>query len=202
LDDQLARSFPRLATLQRLAAVWLLAVGLGLGTAPSAIADGSWLDASTPANWNAPNQPLPEPVAIDLPIDPRAEARERPPETAEDQQLVDLGWRLFAAYQAGWGVTLIQAASGYDGMGRPWGYQVFVFVDGVFAGTLAPDLMDSRTDGALDRASLFGDRITGEFRRYAATDPLCCPSGQASVEYRVQRLDDGPIVVPLTVHSN
>jgi hypothetical protein len=44
-----------------------------------------------------------------------------------------------------------RGTAGYDGMCRPRQYQDFVFVGSVFAGTLSPQPMDSRTDGALGR---------------------------------------------------
>lgn len=160
--------------------------------------NGAWLDAAEPANWNTPGAALPEATTPSIPIDPRALARERQAETAEDEALAEAGWRLFAPYQAGWGAKVIQATSSYDGMGRPWDYQAFVFVDGIFAGTLSPDPMQSRFDGALDRVQFFVDTVTAEFRRLTVSDPLCCPSGGTSVQYRIERGDTGPVVVPLS----
>ena len=99
-----------------------------------------------------------------------AKPKEMPPE------------KLFRSYESGWGVTLLWGLSGYDGMCRPWNYQAFVFVDDVFAGTIAPEPMASRTDGAADDADIwFSDQLAAEFRRYAPEDALCCPSGSTSV---------------------
>jgi hypothetical protein len=165
--------------------------------AAPAWADGRWLDSPAPERWNQPGMALPAPPPPELPLDPRAIARERAPQTAPDAALAGAGWRLFAPYQAGWGIQVVQAAGSYDGMGRPWHYQVFVFVDGQFAGTLSPEPMDSRTDGALDTVLLTGPgTLLAEFRRYAPDDPLCCPSGGATVQYRVERGAAGAIVVP------
>jgi hypothetical protein len=189
---------------KRVAAILLAAIGLFAATGPGAArADGKWLDSQPLANWNRPGMALPMAPPPQLPIDPRVAARERQPETDEDRMLVANGWRLFTSYQSGWGVRLVFATSYYDGMGRPWRYQAFVFVDGAFAGTLSPELMDSRTDGALDRAQLTGETsIFGEFRRYSPTDPLCCPSGSATVTYRIDRTPTGPVVVPESVMSS
>lgn len=179
-----------------LLAVALLAHSAGI----TAAADGGWLDAGGPANWNVVGADVPIAAPSELPIDPRFEARERPAETVEDQQVVQAGWRLFGAYRGGWGVTVLQATSGYDGMGRPWGYQAFVFVDGRFAGTLAPEPMNSREDGALDDLVLQdGEHLAAEFRRYADRDPLCCPSGAARVQYRIERGTDDPLLVPVAI---
>lgn len=52
-------------------------------------------------------------------------------------------------------------------MCRPRQYQAFVFVRGVFAGLLSPEMMGSRTDGALSQVFLQGnDRMTAEYVRY------------------------------------
>lgn len=185
-------------------AVLLLAgVMVLLYAGPSAAAvEPSWLEAVQPPSWNAIDPGVPIAPAQELPIDPRVEARERQPETDEDAVVLEAGWRLFGAYQAGWGVTVLQATSGYDGMGRPWGYQAFVFVDDRFAGTLSPDPMKSRTDGALDNIVLLGrDAISASFRRYTERDPLCCPSGRSAVQYRIERPPEGPLVVPQSVST-
>ena len=66
------------------------------------------------------------------------------------QALVDAGWSLFNAENAtGAPFEILSGQANADGMCRPTDYQLFVFESGVFAGTLSPDLMDSRTDGAL-----------------------------------------------------
>ena len=61
-------------------------------------------------------------------------------------------------------------------MCRPLGYNGFVFVDGAFAGTISPEPMDPRTTGAGSITGLQNGRINARYVRYAATDPLCCPS--------------------------
>ncbi|HXU87333.1 MAG TPA: META domain-containing protein [Methylomirabilota bacterium] len=79
-------------------------------------------------------------------------------------------------------------------------YQDFVFVRGVFAGTLSPEPMDSRTDGAVGRVTLQGgNRLTAEYERYSATDPLCCPSGTTWVVFDVA--SDVPVLRPVSASS-
>jgi hypothetical protein len=102
--------------------------------------------------------------------------------------LRERGWDLVGDFQGGWQILVIRGTAGYDGMCRPLQYQAFVFVRGIFAGTLSPQPMDSRSDGALDRVSIQGsDRLLAEYRRYTASDPLCCPSRRASVLFDVAR---------------
>jgi len=189
-------------TTRRLALLALIVAGAALLplAGSRARADGGWLDRPL-VNWNyagmpLPAAPAPDPLAL---TDPRCARDQRPAETAADQAVIAAGWQLFGSYEAGWGVTLIRALSGYDGMCRPFGYQEFVFADGAFAGTLAPETMNSRFDGALTSASLFapGDRLSASFVRYRDTDPLCCPSAISRVEYRLDRTDAGPVLVPL-----
>lgn len=158
----------------------------------------SWLDGDL-ASWNTPGMAIPAAPASQGNPDPRCTERERPAETAEDDALLAEGWRLFLPYQRGWDVTLLWGLAGYDGMCRPLGFQVFVFVDGAFAGTISPAPMDSRTDGAADTANLwFRDQVSADFRRYTEDDPLCCPSGTTSVEYTIEETPDGPVLNPVS----
>lgn len=168
---------------------------------PAAAQDALWLDAPL-ASWNEAGMAVPQAAAIDGNTDPRCTQRDRPPETEEDGTLVTAGWRLLGSYERGWGVTVVAAFSASDGMCRPLGYQWFVFVDGVFAGTIAPRPMDSRTDGAGNDVNLwFVDQLAAEFVRYTENDPLCCPSGgTVTVEYRIDQTVDGPVLVPVGMY--
>lgn len=146
-----------------------------------------WLDAQPLAAWNQADGTIPPPPVVDEPVNPKCRDQARPVQTAEDQQLRDLGWSLVGPFQGGWGVLVVRATAGWDGMCRPMQYQDFVFVSGRFAGTLAPAPMDSRTDGAIGDVSLLGpDRITAQYLRYTDDDPLCCPSRITSVEFSIE----------------
>ena len=165
-------------------------------------ADGVWLDQPL-QQWSRPGMAVPAAPPRTTVDDPRCEAQARPPETPQDQQVTTAGWTLFAPYRGGWGLTIVSGLSGYDGMCRPFGYQFFVFVDGAFAGTISPLPMDSRTDGAGGLEEYFdgSGTLSGTFARYAPTDPLCCPSAQSTVEYRVERTTSGPVLVPASVQT-
>src|SRR5262245_27215326 len=149
-----------------------------------AAADGGWLDGDV-AQWSTPGAPVPAaPTDTGAPPDPRCQQQARPAETAADRQVQAAGWTLFGSYLGGWGIVSVKGLSGYDGMCRPMGYQEFVFVDGVFAGTISPDVMSSRFDGAGRVTGLFGpDQLIAEFARYKPSDPLCCPSSSTSMTY-------------------
>ena len=74
----------------------------------------------------------------------------------------DAGWTLYGPLQSFGDASLIVAGSDVDGMCRPLGYQGFVFVGDVLAGTIAPAPMDSRSDGAETEAMLTGSRAVYE----------------------------------------
>jgi hypothetical protein len=176
-----------------------VAVGAALTVLPgSAGADGAWLDQQPLAQWNQADMAVPSATAAtpgDL-INPRCIESRRPAETLEDSEVEAAGWLLVGEYQAGWGVKIVTGTTGYDGMCRPLGYQQFVFVDGAFAGTISPLPMNSRTDGAASHVFLSArDLITVDFARYSASDPLCCPSRSTLASYRIDRTDQGPVLM-------
>jgi heat shock protein HslJ len=160
--------------------------------------NGSWLGKPM-TNWNKPGATIPQPSATET--DPSIAARcgeqLRQPESAADQALSGAGWRLYGPVQSYSGTSVITAMSGVDGMCRPLGYQAFVFVNDVFAGTLSPAPMDSRSDGALTDIHLTAPtRLSAEFVRYTASAPLCCPSSTDAVNYRIDRQGNTATVIP------
>lgn len=170
--------------------------------APAAASNArsSWLDESKPVSWTTAGIPIPRaPQGVGT-VDPRCRALARPPESEADKRLTERGWDLIGAYQGGWGVRVLQGTASYDGMCRPQAYQEFVFVHGVFAGTLSPETMDSRADGSLNRVTLQGDRrLVAEYARYARSDALCCPSRTTSVVFEIAA--DQAVVRPLSTST-
>lgn len=157
----------------------------------------SWLDEPKPASWNKPGLSIPAAPKTQGPVDAKCRELARPPQLDEDKRVRDQGWDLVGAYQGGWQILVIRGTAGYDGMCRPRQYQDFVFVRGVFAGTLSPQAMDSRADGALTRVSLQSNsRLTTEYERYAASDPLCCPSRTTTVVFDMS--SDPPVLQPVS----
>jgi heat shock protein HslJ len=161
-----------------------------------------WLDNPRPTAWNTPAQTIPPAPKIQGAVDARCRDAARPPQLVEDKQVRERGWDLVGAFHGGWQIVVIRATAGYDGMCRPRQYQNFVFVRGVFAGTLSPQPMDGRTDGALTRVSLeSGTRLTAEYARYATSDALCCPSRTTNVIFEVTGVDR-PIVRPVSTSTS
>jgi hypothetical protein len=170
---------------------------------------GGWLDAKTPANWNHTGAVLPLPTGprdADLARGGRCASSLRPPVGAEDRSLVQRGWSLVGPYQRFGPTTVVMATSSADGMCRPDGFQGIVFVNGTFAGTIAPKLMDARTDGSIagPSVSLFNEHdFQIDFARYTASDPLCCPHATSTVLYQVQTTRPlGVAPVSVTTHRN
>ena len=160
----------------------------------------SWLDEPKPASWNRPGLTIPDAPKGEGTVDARCRELARPPQTDEDRRVRDHGWDLVGAFQGGWQMLAIGGTAGYDGMCRPRQYQHFVFVHGVFAGTLAPQPMDSRTDGALSRDVLQDkNRLIAEYLRYTPGDALCCPSRRASVVFDITR--ENAVVTAVTVST-
>lgn len=171
--------------LLRITAVTIAIAVMHPATGGSQQRNTAWLDQPTPSQWNKHGLSVPAAPKIQG-ADPRCRGQARPPQLAEDKRVRDRGWDLVGAYQGGWQILVIGGTTSYDGMCRPLQYQEFVFVRGVFAGTLSPRTMDSRTDGALARVYLQGDRrLTAEYLRYAATDPLCCASRTTTVAFEM-----------------
>ena len=167
--------------------VIVMAVAMVLGHAAVGLPQekaGSWLDEAKPAAWNKTGAAIPVAPKIQGAADPRCREAARPPQLDEDKRVREQGWDLVGAFQGGWEMLVIRGTAGYDGMCRPRQYQDFVFVRRAFAGTLSPDPMDSRTDGALQRVTLASaTTLTAEYARYSAKDPLCCPTRSTRVVF-------------------
>jgi hypothetical protein len=141
--------------------------------------------------------PIPAAPKVQGTLDAKCREQARPPQLDEDKRVRDQGWDLIGAYQGGWQMLVIRGTASYDGMCRPRQYQDFVFVRGEFAGTLSPQPMDSRADGALMRVSLQSqNRLTADYERYAAADPLCCPSRTTTVVFEIPSA--APTVQPVS----
>ena len=161
-----------------------------------------WLDRPL-ANWNESVKNFPHPPKANESMNALAarcklEVRRTSP---AERALADAGWfpYLHVDRQLAQGDTEIVAGmTGADGMCRPTGFNVFVFVGGQLAGTLSPVAMTSRTDGSIGPVRLAPDgTIAAEFARYSEKDALCCPSGRVGLRYRVDR-GSRPLVVPVS----
>jgi hypothetical protein len=156
----------------------------------------SWLEAGTLVNWNKAGAELPTPPAAPS-ADPRCVEQARPAVSKDDKAVAAAGWTLVGAAQVFGRTRAFLGAAGFDGMCRPHDFQGFVFVDGKLAGTLSPQPMRSRSDGALTTLRLVSElALSVDFARYLEQDPLCCPSRLSNVSYKIETGDAGPLLVP------
>jgi len=166
-----------------------------------------WLDAATPAKWNDAGASIPAApggVDPDLASGGRCASELRPPSTPEDRSLMRKGWFLVGPYQRYGRTSVVLATSSADGMCRPNGYQGFVFVSGVFAGTLSPRIMDSRSDASISALGIELDSdkmLEATFARYSESDPLCCPHASTVVSYDIEARGNNFVVEPVSAQT-
>jgi hypothetical protein len=176
----------------------LLVITVVLSSFASAeIPAGAWLDSPSFEPWNRAGMSIPSAPQGEKNPDPRCRELARSPESDEDGQVRARGWDLVGRPTEAGQLRVVAATADYDGMCRPRQFQSFVFSHGMFVGTLSPHPMDSRTDGALGRVTIESDqRLKAAYTRYAATDPLCCPSRTTTVVFGIDK--DPAVVRPLS----
>jgi hypothetical protein len=199
-DASHARSRISVVTLMLMIA---LSPGRGF-TYEQSKSSASWLDRPL-AGWNRPGAALPT-VSIDRKTrDETVKTCDlKPPVSSPGvRALADAGWIPFLNFdqklvQAD--VEIVNGLSGGDGMCRPLGYNIFVFIGGRFAGTLSPTPMNSREDSSSGAVRILdASSVSAEFVRYTEKDATCCPSSRVTVRYRIDRSGARPVVVPVDV---
>ena len=85
---------------------------------------------------------------------------------------------------------------------EPTVFNLFVFVDGRFTGTISPAVMTQSRDGVAGAVRVTGpDSLTAEFARYTPKDTECCPSSRVRVTYRIERTGSQAALVPLDMRT-
>ncbi|HEX3246345.1 MAG TPA: hypothetical protein VHX16_13135 [Chloroflexota bacterium] len=154
----------------------------------TALAGGGWIDAGA-TGWNGPGAGVPGSPGANPGDLERCAAILRGPETGEDQAVQDNGWALYGAPTDGFGIRVVSAMLGADGNCRPLGFQDFIFVDGAYAGSISPELMDSGGDGARAEISVpSGDLVAARFDRWDGSSVW--------VNYYIDR-SAGPVLVAI-----
>ena len=171
-----------------------LAAGSVLGQA--------WLDEPL-SNWNKPGTAIPKPrQSVNSENPSHCKEVERSPTTPADRAVAAAGWSLYGLEQTYGKTVVVWARSGWDGMCRPLGYQAFAFSGGQFAGTVSPEPMDSRTDGAVSRVRIANETtLVGGFLRYTTSDALCCPSRTTRVTFKIVNSPEGAVLVPESIQT-
>jgi hypothetical protein len=158
-----------------------------------------WLDSKS-QNWNRPGMSIPTAPQRTGESGATCPTLIAKPQSDEELALDRAGWLLFSGRKPTpqGSVSVILAMLGFDGRCQPYEYQLFVFVDGEFAGTLSPDLMYPRLDGSAIEVSFNANQgPTVEFARYGPDDPLCCASRISTAEYKILH-ENGHAVVSLS----
>jgi len=183
--------------------VGYLLVGLAVSLVPgtSQTYSAKWLDSPL-KQWNI--------AGAKLPVEPiqdwdKAYPECRPlhhPEVGEEEAVAKAGWMIFGSSGDEGKLAVVSGGIGFDGMCRPDDLQLFVFVEGKFAGTLSPAPMYARSDGVVATVSIpESDKIVVEFKRYEGDDPLCCPSGMSEATFLIQRDAKGPVATLISVRT-
>ncbi len=181
---------------------FLVSGSLGLASlllAPAGLAQvepsGAWLDETV--NWNQVGASIPRAPVFEATNLENCQHTVRPAVLPEDEQVESAGWTLTDAAQIYGNTTLVTGMANADGMCRPLAYQVFVFTNGQFSGTLSPMPMNSREDGSLFDLDLYREGyIDASFNRYQPEDALCCASGESRLFYEVDAASSPPVLVP------
>ena len=161
----------------------------------------SWLDAPL-MPWNADGPPPLAPAARDS--GPALAARchfAQGPATPATRIVAASGWMPYLHFDreiVRGDVEIIGGLSAATEGCEPAGFNVFVVVNGHFAGTLSPVPMVARRDGAIGAVRIVSpESITAEFARYKPGDSDCCPSSHIRVTFRIDRSGRLPVVVPV-----
>jgi len=176
--------FLTIKTIKFLIAAFVVVLPLG----SNAFAQKSWLDQKSFSNWKSGGE-----VAKTKKISPaelkRCADEVRTPSLSADSLLMKKGWTLLGNPTQVYGDTAVVSVAGaFDGNCRPLKSQTFVFVGSNLAGMLSPELMDSRTDGALTNVKLTSAMtLTAEYARYRGSDPLCCPWKTQEVSFVIKQ---------------
>ena len=161
-----------------------------------------WLDAPVKKQWDHAGRPVPH-VPRGAGVDAECMKYRHRAETGEERMVEKAGWFLMDKATVHNGIVVVTGQASNAGMCRSAQYQEFAFVDGAFAGTLSPVLMNARSDGSTANVSVPGDgRIVADFSRYSERDPLCCPSRISTVEYEIIRADGKPLVVLKSIRTH
>ena len=180
------------------------ALGVSGGFMHAQSRPASWLDRPL-ASWNRPGGALP-PASMARGSRDDTITRcdlKTPASTTGERALGDAGWIAFLNFDqrlVQGDIEIVDGMTGGDGMCRPVGYNIFVFVGGRFAGTLSPTVMSSREDSSSGAVRILGaDSLSAEFERYTEKDAMCCPSSRVTVRYRIDRSGARPVVAPVDV---
>jgi hypothetical protein len=163
----------------------------------------SWLDRPL-EQWNRePDVPAP-PAGTESAADLRKRCAIPPPDTDAHRAVERAGWIAYDHLDRRLAQGTLEVAAGMRGADpecRPTAFNIFVFVGGRYAGSIAPGPMTTGLDASAGAVRITGpDRMTAEFARYGNADAPCCPTARMTVEYRIESAGH-PRLVPVNVRT-
>lgn len=165
----------------------------------------SWLDRPL-TNWNhAERLPAAASAAGEDPDALRARCAITRGESAAHRALEENGWmpyhHLDRELTRG-DVEILAGMTAADAACQPTHFQIFVFVQGRFAGTLSPQPMTAGRDGFAGAVRIIeADTISSEFARFREGDASCCPTSRMTVRFRIDRAGEQALLVPVDVRT-
>jgi hypothetical protein len=160
-------------------------------------AQSLWLDMTPLPSWNARSRAILQTKKISADELKRCSGIIRQPSLPQDFLLTKMNWTLVGTAQVHGKTTVIGTADSFDGMCRPLGFIMRVFVGNRVAGTLSPAPTDARTDGSLISVKMpTATTLTAEYLRYRASDPLCCPYKTEAVTFVIKPDGANFLLVP------
>jgi hypothetical protein len=165
----------------------------------SAVQSGGWLDRPLTA-WNKPGAAVVPPAQrpSQAPALIKRCSLASPTPSAGVSAVAAAGWIPFLHQDralAREGIDVIGGLTDASTACAPAGFNLFVFVNGKFAGTLSPVPMTASRDGVAGAVRLVSaDSLTTEFARFAPGDLECCPTTRVRVTYRIDRGEQPTVV--------
>jgi|SanBayMetagenome_1026888.scaffolds.fasta_scaffold21887_2 hypothetical protein len=158
-----------------------------------------WLDQSNPQNWNKPGANLPKTKSD---IEENCKNMIRVPRNATERLVTQAGWQIFKDTKSNGKTTLIRGISSADIRCRLAESQIFVFHNGIFAGTASPKTITYHIDGAFRDWKLLTEKtFIVKFDRYKDTDCSACPSGSTIVNFKIDMINNRPVVIPIKTQT-
>jgi hypothetical protein len=178
-----------------------------LSAAPlSAQAGASWLDRPM-TSWNQPGRAVPvaQPGTESQGTLARRCGSSSLSSSTTAGTLRKAGWVPFLHFDRAIARDGAEVIGGMTTAGpgcEPTVFNLFVFVDGRFAGTISPAVMTQNRDGVAGAVRITrADSLTAEFARYTTKDTECCPSSRVRVTYRIERAGSQPALVPMELRT-
>lgn len=158
---------------------------------------GAWLDQQPIRNWNTTSMNIPRPDRRLRPQVAQCSKTARAATFAQDRTLMQNGFWPVGPAQVHGATVVIIAARDFDGMCRPNEFQAFLFDARRLIGTFSPQLMNSRTDGALSWVRMISPtEFEAEYERFGPGDALCCPSRMQRVRFGVTGVGASALLRP------